>query len=594
MCGIAGIMTRDGSAPDPALLDRLAAAIGHRGPDGEGRTIVRGVGLVQRRLAIIDIAGGDQPLFEPGGAALVANGEIYNYIELRAGMTDVRFATQSDCEPPLHLYRRHGVDFASTLRGMYAIAIFDPLEDQLVLARDPFGIKPLYYAQTDRLFAFASEPQALFAAGILRPRIDARARAELLQLQYTTGAATIFEGISRVQPGETLVVRAGRVVSRARRWSLPADAPEAWSDAEAIARLDAALTDSVAVHQRSDVPYGMFLSGGVDSSAILSVMARLNARPVHAFTMGFAEPGAADERARAREIAAALGAEMEALEFSSDDFWRVLPQVAAAADDPAADYAMLPSWVLAGAARRAGLKVILTGEGGDELFAGYGRYRYLAGVRPWWRGGRAMRARGTFDGLSVLAEDVAGWRDGVAAAETTARLPGRTRLQVAQAADCADWLPNDILLKLDRCLMAHGVEGRTPFLDPVVADVAFRLADRQKVRDGTGKWLLRKWLDERLPQAQAFAKKRGFTVPVGAWIARRGAELGPLVARHPAVAEIAERKAVEALFAAGGSKRAGFAAWTLLFWTLWYDRHVLGRVAAGDTFEVLREAKEAA
>jgi len=258
--------------------------------------------------------------------------------------------------------------------------------------------------------------------------------------------------------------------------------------------------------------------------------------------------------------------------------------IAAAVDDPAADYAIVPTWRLAKAAHAAALKVVLSGEGGDELFAGYGRYR--SAMRPWWLGGRAMRRRGTFEGLGVLRAASIGWRDGVAADEAVAGTGGRTRLQAAQAVDVAGWLPNDLLTKLDRCLMAHGVEGRTPFLDSEVAAFAFRLPDRLKIRGERGKWLLRRWLDRTLPAAGAFAAKRGFTVPVAEWIRAEGARLGPLVARAPGVAEIAEAAAVEALFRAEG-KRTGFAAWTLLFWALWHRRHALGLRPDGDVFHCL-------
>lgn len=583
MCGIAGVMTADGSPPDQVVLEGMAEALGHRGPDGRGRYLAGNVGMVQRRLAIIDLETGDQPFFEPGGAALVANAEIYNYVELRAALHGVNFATTSDCEPALYLYRRHGLDFVAHLRGMYAIALHDPQAGRLVLARDPFGIKPLYYAETARGLAFASEPQALLGAGLAARRIQAEARAELLQLQFTTGAHTIFKGLKRVLPGETLVVAGGRVVERRRLDALPAGGPEPWDEREALGRLDDALTDSVRVHQRSDVPYGMFLSGGIDSSTLLALMARLNDRPVKAFTVGFPGTGVADERARARAVARAVGAEHVEIPFEEEDFWRLLPETAAALDDPAADYAILPTYKLAREASRE-LKVILTGEGGDEMLGGYGRYR--SAMRPWWQGGRAMWPRGILDGLGVLRAEAVGWRDGIAAIEITEAKAGRSRLQVAQATDCAGWLANDLLIKLDRCLMAHGLEGRTPFLDRRVAEVSFRLPDRLKIRRRMGKWLLRRWLEEHLPEAEPFTRKRGFTVPVAEWIARRGTTLGPLVAAQPGVAEICEPAAVAGLFAARG-KRQGFAAWTLLFYALWHRYHVLGLKPEGDAFETL-------
>ena len=285
-------------------------------------------------------------------------------------------------------------------------------------------------------------------------------------------------------------------------------------------------------------------------------------------------------------MAHALGAEHVEVEFREADFWRLLPEIACAMDDPAADYAILPTYKLAAAAREAGLKVILSGEGGDELFAGYGRYRSV--MRPWWAGGRMLRGRGNLDRLGLLRGDLAGWRDGIAAAEL-ARGSGRAArgCRSAQATDCADWLPNDLLTKLDRCLMAHGVEGRTPFLDPVVAAFAFRLPDGLKVRKGMGKWLLRRWLAEHVPAAEPFARKRGFTVPVGEWIARRGAQLGPLVAAQAGVREICLPGAVEKLFRDPRRRHEGFAAWTLLFYALWHRCHIEGLPPAPDVFATL-------
>jgi asparagine synthase (glutamine-hydrolysing) len=243
---------------------------------------------------------------------------------------------------------------------------------------------------------------------------------------------------------------------------------------------------------------------------------------------------------------------------------------------------------LARAARDAGLKVILSGEGGDELFAGYGRYRSVS--RPWWAGGRMPRARGVLDDLGVLRGEIAGWRDGIAAAEARCAGRGRTPLQVAQAVDCADWLPNDLLTKLDRCLMAHGAEGRTPYLDVQVAALALRLPDALKIQRGLGKWLLRRWLAERLPEAQPLARKRGFTVPVAQWIARRAEAIGPLVARSAAVREFCRPEAVETLFALAAQRRAGRAAWNLLFYALWHRHHVERAQPAPDTEAALAEA----
>jgi asparagine synthase (glutamine-hydrolysing) len=209
-------------------------------------------------------------------------------------------------------------------------------------------------------------------------------------------------------------------------------------------------------------------------------------------------------------------------------------------------------------------------------------------TRPWWRYRRAMRSHGAVEGLGLLREENREWRAGIAAAESAAALPGRSRLQVAQAIDCADWLAHDLLIKLDRCLMAHGVEGRTPLLDPAVAEAAYRLPARLKLRGRTGKYLLRKWLSDAAPVSQPFSRKRGFTVPVGEWIVRRGAAIGPLVARQAGIQALCRPDAVESVFRARG-RRAGFAAWVLLFYALWHRCHIEGRTVAGDAFDALAD-----
>lgn len=584
MCGIAGLaLSDDAPAPADATLQALAAAMHHRGPDGHGDVRRGNTALVHTRLSIVDLAHGDQPLYR-GGRVLVANGEIYNDLATRAALPDVRFATGSDCEPPLYLHERAGDGFAEDLRGMYAIALQNDADGSLTLARDPFGIKPLYLARIAGGLAFASEPAALIKAGLVAPRVNAQARTELLQTQFSLGAQTMFDGITRLPPGGTLRIHAGAIVHTAQRAALPEGGPETIGEAAALKRLDAAIMDSVNVHQRSDVPYGLFLSGGIDSATILAAMARLNQTPVLAFTAGFDVPGSADERAQAAAMAKSVGAAHVAIEVSEAMVWQHLPEIAACMDDAAADYAIIPTWFLARRARQD-VKVVLSGEGGDEIFGGYGRYRKA--MRPWYLGGRRMRLRGAFDQLGVLRGSTAGWRAGLAAADAQAARPGRSRLQTAQAADIIGWLPNDLLLKLDRCLMAHAIEGRTPFLDPAMLQAGFRLPDHLKIRDGRGKYLLRQWLAQAMPAARPFAPKQGFTVPVGEWIAGQ-AELGARVARQPGVAEIADADAVRRLFAAAARPRHGIAAWHLLFYALWHSAHIEGSNRRGHVLDVLR------
>ena len=590
MCGIAGQI--GGADPrTPAMI----AALTHRGPDGIRVEELAGASLAHARLSIIDLEGGWQPL-HAAGSTVIGNGEIYNYVELTAehGLTD-KLSTGSDFEPLLHLYARDGEAALARLRGMYALCLIG-VDGRAWLARDPFGIKPLYIMEHDGGLAFASEPRAFFAAGLMSCELDEAAARELLAFNYILGTRTAFQGTRRLAPGEVVEVRDGRVVSSKRKSALPSPlvgeggrrsltdegsrsaksaiaAPQVdrqrdpssdprrgppsptGGEGNLLDRLDGVLEDSVRVHQRSDVPYGLFLSGGIDSAAIAAVMARLNARPVTAFTCGFDAPGARDERAQAERVARALDLDWRETSFGEADFWRIVPEVAWALDDPTADYATLPTWKLAEAAKGT-LTVVLTGEGGDELFGGYGRYRRA--LRPAWLGGRPAEPR------TADATALARWRD-------EARAPsGLTRLQAAQWADVATWLPGDLLLKLDRCLMAHGLEGRTPFLDAAVAAFAFPLPDRMKVRGRYGKWLLRKWLERTCPAAEPWARKQGFTVPVDAWIAPRAEEIA---SRLPAVGAAHRlRPDAAAEFRAGGEG----VRWPLLFFAVWSLIHLEG------------------
>lgn len=589
MCGIAGFVSLSNTAKlDARVVERFADVLAHRGPDGQGSYSNGACTFVHTRLAIIDIKGGHQPFIarrENGTeVALMANGEIYNNLELRQAMTDTAFTSLSDSEPPLYLYLKHGVDFVHQLRGMYAIAIWDAGFERLVLSRDPFGIKPLYYAQTEKGFAFASELQALVSKDLCAAKLNRPIRDELLQLQFSTGVDTAILGIHRVAPGETLVIEKGVIVSRHQRPALPTGGPVSMSLKGALSRLDDVLNDTVGMHQRSDVPYGMFLSGGIDSSVLLAMMSRLNAEPVTAFTAGFSGTDVPDEREHARELARSVSAHHIEVEFGEADFWAELPKIAFHMDDPAADYALLPTWKLAQTARTEGINVVLTGEGGDELFGGYGRYR----AARRWLFPKAMYRKGIMDDLGVLQDSnrARTWRTGIAQAGIAARTPGRTALQVAQAQDIATWLPGDLLTKMDRMLMAHGVEGRVPFLDPEMAAFAFVLPDKLKIRHKLGKAVLRHWLSTAMPAARPYDKKRGFTVPVGEWIAGKGQRIGHMVGTQDCIQAICSPDAIQDIFALPVG-RAGKAAWTLLFYALWHKIHIQGVAPDGDVFDVL-------
>ncbi len=549
MCGIAGQL----AGADPRA-SAMIEALRHRGPNGVRVEEMPGAQLAHARLSIIDLEGGWQPLHAAGGT-VIGNGEIYNYVELAADHgLEGALATGSDFEPLLHLYAREGSKAFARLRGMYALCLIGG-DGRAWLARDPFGIKPLYIMEHAGGLAFASEPRAFFAAGLMQRCLDEDAARELLAFNYTLGARTVFQGLRRLAPGEVVEVRDGRIVSGQRKLPLPSFGGVEGSGNRLLDKLDAVLGDSVKVHQRADVPYGLFLSGGIDSAAIATVMARLNTRPVTAFTCGFDAPGAKDERAQAERVARALNLDWRETSFGEADFWRILPQVAWALDDPTADYATLPTYKLAEAAKGT-LTVVLTGEGGDELFGGYGRYRRA--LRPAWLAGRPAEPRQ--EDPAILAR----WR---AEAKAPATL---SPLQQAQWADVATWLPNDLLLKLDRCLMAHGLEGRTPFLDPEVAKFAFLLADRDKVRGRYGKWLLRKWLERACPAAEPWARKQGFTVPVEAWIAPRAEDIARRLTDIAALRNI--RPDVADRFRAGGEG----VRWPLLFFAVWSRIHLEG------------------
>ncbi|MGZ3364413.1 MAG: asparagine synthase (glutamine-hydrolyzing) [Caulobacteraceae bacterium] len=554
------------------MIDTLA----HRGPDGvRVETVetdrVKGA-LAHARLSIIDLEGGWQPL-HAAGCTVIGNGEIYNYKELAEefGLKD-KLKTGSDFEPLLHLYAQQGEKAFDKLRGMYAFCLIGH-DGRVWLVRDPFGIKPLYWRQAEGMLQFASEPRALLRE-MKAVQVEPEPIQELLAFNYSLGRNTVFRGVRRLKPGEVAEVIYGRPAPKRVRSPLQKPDPIPRDEAGLLAALDRVLEDSVTVHQRSDVPYGLFLSGGIDSAVIAAMMARLNERPVTAFTCGFeaasGKTGVRDERAAAEKVARALNLDWREVTFGEEDFWRVLPQVAWALDEPTTDYAALPTYKLAEAAKGV-LKVVLTGEGGDELFAGYGRYRRA--LRPTLFGGREAGPRPTSPFLADHGvRAVERWRQ--ATDPRTALSPalgGLDRLQEAQARDIAGWLPADLLLKLDRCLMAHGLEGRTPFLDPEVARFAFFLPERFKVRGRMGKWILRRWLQRHCPGADPFGRKAGFTTPVETWIAPSAAQLGPRVAEVEGVRRFCDAEAVKAVFR---DERLAEHRWPLLFFAVWWGIHV--------------------
>jgi asparagine synthase (glutamine-hydrolysing) len=597
MCGIAGII----GAPEGART--LIEAIAHRGPNGIRVEESERYSLAHARLSIIDLEGGWQPL-HAAGSTIIGNGEIYNYRELAEEFQlKDKLATGSDFEPLLHIYAQEGERAFDRLRGMYAFCLLGA-DGRTWLVRDPFGIKPLYIRSQGGAVAFASEPRA-FGRAQVSPVIS----RQVASLHYSLETETAWPGIRRLQPGDIIEVVNGEPKPLRRRAAIPppprgagaggggraesgasgavtlnSDRPPTLPSPtrgegeveQALTQLDRILEDSIRVHQRSDVPYGLFLSGGIDSASVAAMMARLNERPVVAYTCGFEDGDARDERGQAERVARALNLDWNNVSFGAEDFWAIAPQVAWAMDDPVADYACLPTYKLAQAAK-ARLTVVLTGEGGDELFAGYGRYRRA--LRPTWLGGRVAEPQIDEITQSAGGEALSQWR------RLAAPPMGLTPLQQAQFGDIATWLPNDLLLKLDRCLMAHGLEGRTPFLDAEVAAFAFNLPDRLKTRGRFGKYLLRAWLAKHCPAAEPWARKRGFTVPVAQWIAPRASELAASLADVAAVRAACSTATVRAVFT---DESHAALRWPLLFLGLWGRIHAEGAKPAQALESLLR------
>lgn len=566
MCGIAGILHHDRDRPvDAGLVRRMCAAIRHRGPDDEGLFVEGRVGLGMRRLSIIDLAGGRQPIFnEDGSKVIVFNGEIYNYRELRAGL-DARghvLRSMSDTETVLHLYEEEGPECVKRLRGMFAFAIWDKSANRLTLARDRFGIKPLYIAKGPWGLAFASELKALVATGLTDRGLDWAALDSFFQLGYIPAPATPYLDVRKLEPAHVLTWQPGGLPQTRRYWDLPSPSAVVPPDVEraTLAWLD----DSVAAHLVSDVPVAAFLSGGLDSSAVVASMAGVSERP-HAFTVRYRGSGAlgSDETDLARELARRYDVRLSVVDVEPE-LKDVFEPIVRALDEPHADESAVPTWLLSQVVARE-YKVALAGTGGDELFAGYRRhlgvllgdyYRRLpAGVRrvanrlvsllPEPRDSgltidRLKRFVRTPDGpvpdrvlgfltklpnparaalyVRPLAQTIAldATQDALRVAHRESGSPDG--LRAALALDYRFYLPDDLLALSDRLSMAHSLEVRVPFVDHVLVERIFALPDRLKIGGWQPKRLLRRALRGRLPRAHFHAPKRGFVGPTASWL----------------------------------------------------------------------------
>jgi asparagine synthase (glutamine-hydrolysing) len=555
MCGIFGFFGTDPARPaDRQTLRRMGDVLTHRGPDGGGLHEDGALGIGMRRLSIIDLKTGDQPLAnEDGSIWVVFNGEIYNYRELTADLLAKghRFSTASDTEVLVHLYEEHGEACVDRLRGMFAFAIWDRSRRTVFLARDRLGIKPLYYAQTPRGFVFGSELKAVAQSPWVRGQVDRRGLVAYLQYGYVPDPLSILDGVTKLSPGHTVTVRDGRAAAPRPYWDATAffrnTSPLA-NEEETATSLWTLLCDAVRSHLVSDVPVGAFLSGGVDSSTVVAIMAAEVGVPVKTFSVGFREEGY-NELAYARRVAQWFGTEHHEL-IAGPEHVGLLDDLLRVFDEPFADSSAIPTYLVSRLARQH-VKVVLSGDGGDELFAGYDRYmvdhrrRHLGRLGDMGLGGglRSLSARlpeGTpgknyihnislprmeryLDSISLFPPRAL--RDlldpavasHVEASFDTTHSEGLDPLSRLQALDLRTYLPGDILTKVDRMSMANSLEARVPLLDHHLVEFACGLPARLRLRGGETKYLLKRVLRDRVPRDVLVRPKQGFAVPLDAW-----------------------------------------------------------------------------
>src|SRR3954453_8573661 len=632
MCGIAGIVSSDRLHPeDRERVVAMRDVIAHRGPDDAGLFADGQAALGHRRLSIVDLAAGHQPISnETDTAWIVFNGEIYNHLAVREQLESAghRYKTRSDTETILHAYEEWGDASVEHLRGMFAFAIWDASRRRLLLARDRLGVKPLYWTRAGDRLLFGSEIKAILESGLIRAEANEEALPELLSTRYLSGTETLFKGIHRLQPGHTLTFDRGQI-SIGRYWDIPAgrksEATERMSEAAIVGRFRELLEEAVRIRLMADVPLGMFLSGGLDSSAIAALMSKMIDRPLQTFSVAFKDR-AFSELDYARQVATAIKADSHEVVIDDQDFFGALPRLIWHEDEPIAHPSSIPLYFVSALARDH-VKVVLTGEGSDELLAGYGKYpRALANWRPgaaYERLPSAMRGwmastvvpnvpgrMGRYAARSFLnmpRTPEAMFFDNFAAISLSrqsgllsarvARLatperaygPSRafydapngqsTTLDRLLYADMKTYLV-ELLMKQDQMSMAASIESRVPFLDHHLVEFAAGLPTRMKLRGLTTKWILREAVREVLPPEILTRKKMGFPVPFGVWMrgAWKDTARDVLLDARSRQRGIINPTAVEQLIAghAAGTTNGADAIWSLLNLELWYRTHIDG------------------
>jgi len=572
VCGIYGIFQLDGAPADPALMPAMGRVIVHRGPDDEGHHVDGPCAIGMRRLSIIDLAGGHQPLSNDDGTLwLVCNGEVYNFRELRRELIALghRFKTASDSEVILHSYAQYGDEFLNRLNGMFGFALWDARRQRLIVGRDRLGIKPIYLYRDARRLAFASEAKALLTLPGISAEIDPAALHSYLNLGYVAAPLSIFRGIGKLPPASMLLLEGGRVEER-RYWRIPAAIDRSLGEDEWVNRIRTRLGESVRMQMVSDVPIGAFLSGGIDSSTVVGFMAAHSDRPIRTYAIGFKGAAADDyynELPYARRVADLFHTEHHEI-VVRPDVVALLPRLLWHMDEPLSDTAFITTYLVSQFARRD-VTVILSGVGGDELFGGYRRYlgnhyqAYFDRLPGWARrvalavGERlpsdrhspllnlSRLAKGFLESAGLPFEER--YRSYVQVfpvqeVQRLLRLNGAARpdmiatafghagggdaLNRMLAVDAETQLPDDLLMLTDKMSMATSLECRVPLLDHELVELAARMPEEMKIRRGRLKHAMKEAVSDLLPRDILERKKRGFGTPMGAWLKQ---DLAPLV-----------------------------------------------------------------
>ena len=620
MCGIAGVFEYEGrGVVSEAQIARMRDTLEHRGPDAEG-AFVSGdgrVGLGIRRLAIVDPAGGDQPMVGGRGECLVFNGEIYNYPALRKQLEGqgVAFNTTCDTEVVLRLYERHGADCVEHLDGMFAFAVWDPARERLLMARDRIGEKPLYWSASGGRLLFGSEIKALLAHESCSASVNEAALPAYLTNLVTSGPETLYAGISKLPPGTLAICDADGVRMR-RYWDL--FAPRTWRQDpldDAAATVRSKLSDSVRSRLMSDVPVGVLLSGGLDSTTITALLHE-SGRKTSTFSVGYDRHPELDERAEARRVAAHFGTEHHEISVSQQDALGFLGRMVHHQDEPLGDPVCIPLNFVCELARRHGVKVVLAGEGADELFWGYPRYAQVLGRwrqielmlrlpsvlrrglnvvgraqrRPWLQDLLAGIATGRPLPLhlplaatqrereQILKGPAGALTEGFAPSANGASGPRDTLAFDTQEYEFGLRLPELLLMRIDRFSMANGVEARVPFLAPDLVDYAYRLPLDYKLRGDDAKIVLKRAISDIVPRWVLERPKQGFGAPVVEWL---GSDLGDVFDQLADADTLRAYFDVDALRDAlgvgtGGPGSASFALWPVVNFGLWHRYWIEG------------------